>query len=342
MYLIINKNVLELIKNIVYWRIVLNGVNYKKNKWIFVIIPLAIVFCFVIGLLLLGFSRGRRGLVSNLSGDIAVLPVQGELSASSGSLFSSNSYNHSWTLDQIDSLMNKPNNKGLILVVNSPGGGVYESDQLYLKLKEYKEVTKRPIYVYMSQMAASGGYYISMAADKIYANRMTTTGSIGVIMSVTDTTEFQKKIGIKTEYIVSGKNKAMGNPLTSEQREILQSMIDETYDIFISLVSEGRKMNLEKVKKLADGRIYTAKQAKEAGLIDEIGDFDDVIEDFKKTYNLENSNVIVLTEETGFFSGFKSILLNVFSKDKELDTLMSLINNNHNGKLMYYYDPNIY
>lgn len=327
---------LELIKNIIYWRIILKAKNHKKSNFIIIGIILAIIACFVISVLLIIGSS--KGFLNNLSGDIAVLHVEGEISSSGGSLFSSNSYNHSWTLDQLDKLMNSSNNKGIILVVNTPGGGVYESDQLYLKLKQYKETTNRPIYVYMAQMAASGGYYISMAADKIYANRMTNTGSIGVIMSVVDTTEFEKKIGIKTEYIVSGRNKAMGNPLTSEQRQILQSMIDEMYDIFISIVSENRKMDINKVKELADGRIYTAKQAKELGLIDEIGDFNNTVDDFKKTYNLEDCNVTVLSKESSLFNG----IMGVFSKKNQIDTLIDVIDNKHNGKLMYYYDPTLF
>lgn len=326
---------LELIKNIIYWRIILKAKNHKKSRFIIIGIILAIIACFIIVASLLIASS--KGFLNSLSGDIAVLQVEGEISSGGGSFFSSNSYNHSWTLDKLDMLMNSSNNKGLILVVNTPGGGVYESDQLYLKLKQYKEITNRPIYVYMAQMAASGGYYISMAADKIYANRMTDTGSIGVIMSVVDTTEFEKKIGIKTENIVSGRNKAMGNPLTSEQRQILQSMVDEMYDIFVSIVSENRKMDINKVKELADGRIYTANQAKELGLIDAIGDFNDTVNDFKKTYDLEDCSITVLSEGSSLFSG----LMGMFSKKNQLDTLMDLIDNKHNGKLMYYYDPTL-
>ncbi len=329
---------LELIKKLMHWRIILKTANRKKNVFIIVGIISAIVLCFIIALCLLVASRTSKGFLNNLSGDIAILRVEGEISATEASLFSSNSYNHSWTLDQIDMLMNRPSNKGLILIVNTPGGGVYESDQLYLKLKQYKETTNRPIYVYMTQMAASGGYYISMAADKIYANRMTTTGSIGVIMSLIDTTEFQKKLGFKTENIVSGKNKAMGNPLTSEQRLILQSMVDEMYNIFVSIVSENRKMDIDKVKQLADGRIYSALQAKELGLIDAIGNFDDVVKDFKSTYNLEDCSVNVLSQERRMFGG----LMGIFSKRNQIDAIMDVINSEHTGKLMYYYDPQSY
>lgn len=197
-------------------------------------------------------------------------------------------YQHGWTINQIDMLMENEDNKGIFLYVNSPGGGIYESDELYLKLKEYKEVTGRPVYAYMAQTAASGGLYVTMAADKIYANRMTMTGSIGVIMSVMDTTGLQELIGVKEENITSGPNKAMGNPLTNEQKEILQSMVDESYDIFVDIIAENRKLDEAKVREIGDGRIYSAYQAKEVGLIDEVGTYEEAMQNFIDTYGFED------------------------------------------------------
>lgn len=144
-------------------------------------------------------------------------------------------------------------------------------------------------------MAASGGYYISASCDKIIANRNCWTGSIGVTMgTLYDVTGLLDKAGIKTQTITSGKNKAMGSStekLTSEQREILQSLIDEAYDQFVGIVAEGRGMKLSEVIKLADGRIYTAKQAKNLGLVDEIGTFDDAVKDMQKEYELNDCQV---------------------------------------------------
>lgn len=149
-------------------------------------------------------------------------------------------------------MKNSPYNKGILLIVDSPGGGVYESDELYLKLKDYKETTGNPIWTYMKSEACSGGYYISMASDKIFANRNCTTGSIGVIMSLVNTKDLYDKLGIKEINITSGKNKAMGSSgqdLTDEQKEILQSNVDEAYEQFVSIVADGRKMDVETVKK---------------------------------------------------------------------------------------------
>jgi len=269
-------------------------------------------------------------------GSIDVIYVQGVIGEGS-SMFSEATYNHTWTIDQIDELMDNESNKAILLYVNSPGGGVYESDELYLKLKEYKEVTGRPVYAYMAQTAASGGYYICMAADKVYANRMTMTGSIGVIMSLTDTTELYKKIGVKTENIVSGKNKAMGNPLTDGQRKILQDMIDETYNIFVQIVSENRKISLEKTKELADGRIYSALQAKKLKLIDEVGSFDTTVADLKAAYGLEDCEVYDVINEQTFFEEFFGTISQKFNMFSELSNIQEYIKTNNSGKLMYYY-----
>ena len=138
------------------------------------------------------------------------------------------------------------------------GSSLYE--ELYQKLKEYKETTKRPIWDYMAHYAASGGYMVSMASDKIYANSNTTTGSIGVIMSGYDMSGRYKKLGIRYVSITSGKNKD-SSKFTDEQIAIYQDQINEAYEEFVNIVADGRDMSVEDVKKLADGRTYTAKQA---------------------------------------------------------------------------------
>lgn len=247
-------------------------------------------------------------------------------------------YNHAWTINHINKLMYDEQNKGIFLYVNSPGGGIYESDELYLKLKEYKEVTQRPVYAYMAQTAASGGLYVCMAADKIYANRMTMTGSIGVIMSMTDTTGLQELLGIKTENIVSGKNKAMGNPLTDEQRQILQTMIDESYNIFVDVVAENRNLTQEKVKELADGRIYSALQAKDLKLIDEVGTVEEAMQAMMSDNQLEYCGWY--SEEPPVV-GLLDMLFGAKMEGKELlsqfSEIQKYIEVNKAPRLMYYY-----
>ena len=190
-------------------------------------------------------------------------------------------YNQKWLLSTIDRLEKDSNNKGIILFMDSPGGTVYESDEAYLRLMKYKENTGRPVYAYFGKLSCSGSYYISCSADYIMANRNCLTGSIGVISGqFIDLTGLMEKYGVKATTIHSGRNKTMGNystPMTEEQRQIMQSISDECYQQFTSIVADSRKMTLTKVYQLADGRVYTAKQAKSNGLIDEVGEYDDLI-----------------------------------------------------------------
>ncbi len=204
---------------------------------------------------------------------LALLYVEGVITDSG------ETYNQNWILSNIEDFTDDEKNCGILLCINSPGGGVYESDEVYLALQDYKRTTGRPIYAYMGPLAASGGYYIASAADRIYANRNTLTGSIGVIAGQSfDMTGLMEKLGVKSETIHAGANKNMLNynePLTDEQRAIMQSVADECYGQFTEIVASSRKMDIEKVKKLADGRIYTAKQAEANGLIDGICSFDE-------------------------------------------------------------------
>lgn len=192
------------------------------------------------------------------------------------------SYNQKWILSTINNLKYDSNNIAIALYINSPGGGVYQADEVYLSLLDYKTTGKK-VYVYMGPLAASGGYYISCAADKIYANRNTLTGSIGVISSqVFDLTELMENLGIESTTIYSGDNKNMGSftePFTYEQQEIMQTICDEYYEQFLSIVIKERNLPEKWCRELADGRVYTASQAVNNGLIDSISTWDEMITD---------------------------------------------------------------
>ncbi len=192
----------------------------------------------------------------------------------------SDGYNHEALMEYVDYLMEDETNHGIFLLVNSGGGAVYESDEFYLKLQDYKEMTGRPIHAYFTDTAASGAYYISCAADYISGNRNGLTGSIGVIISYLNYTGLYDKLGVTEVIISSGPNKAMGHsgiPLTDEQRAIFQSIVDEAYEQFVGIVAAGRGLSEERVRELADGRVYTMLQAKELGLIDEVETLDEAL-----------------------------------------------------------------
>lgn len=265
---------------------------------------------------------------------IAVVRVEGTIQQQMAtSLFEAPAgYQHLTTMEYIDYLMYDDNNKGILLYVDSPGGSVYEADELYLKLMEYKEMTDRPIWNYMSHYAASGGYYISMSADQIYANRNTVTGSIGVIMSGYDMTGLYEKLGIRYVSITSGVNKD-SSKLTDEQIAIYQSQVDEAYEQFVGIVADGRNMSVDEVKKLADGRTYTANQAMENGLIDEISSYEDMRGEMSQElgvynyYELQSSDSILnslLSEVKENLPKSEAQVLTEVAKEKE------------NGGLMYY------
>lgn len=227
---------------------------------------------------------------------IAQIHVEGAIQAYNQDTFGlTYGYQHQWTLDLIDDLIESDNNKGLVIWVDSPGGTIYESDELYLAVLKYKEETKRPVYAVMGSMAASGGYYISAPADKIIANRNTWTGSIGVTLGTfIDVSQLLEKYGVKTTTITSGQNKAMGSefdPMTEEQKLIFKGLIEESYIQFVDIVASNRGLSREKVIELADGRIYTAQQALELGLIDMVGTLDEGIIDLQENYGLEDCDV---------------------------------------------------
>ncbi len=272
---------------------------------------------------------------------IGVLNIVGEIGETSSSILnSSETYNHQLYMNYIDKMEKSDNNKGILLYVDSPGGAVYQSDELYLKLMEYKEVTNRPVWAYFASQACSGGYYIAMAADKIYANRNCWTGSIGVIISLVNCKKLYEKLGIKEIDITSGKNKAMGSSgldLTEEQYDILQSLVDEAYDQFVEIVCDGRNLDEETVRKLADGRLYSALQAKEKNMIDEIGS----LEDEKLAMEQEtgsDADITFFTPEnsvSGFFSTVFGAVEEIMPKS-ETELATDIVENKGNGVLKYY------
>jgi protease-4 len=169
-----------------------------------------------------------------------------------------------------------PDVKAILLVVNSPGGGVTASDLIYHELKQ----VEKPVVVLMGDLAASGGYYISMAADWIVANPNTLTGSIGVISEFPNASGLLEKAGVEFVVITSGPRKDFGSPyreMTDAERAYWQVIVDESYAGFVKIVAEGRKMSEDQVRALADGAVFTGRQALEKGLVDELGYREDAL-----------------------------------------------------------------
>ncbi len=166
----------------------------------------------------------------------------------------------------------------VVLRVDSPGGGVGPSQEIYTEVERLAAI--KPVVVSMGSVAASGGYYVAAPADKIVANPGTITGSIGVIMGFTNYEELLEKIGLKSSVVKSGKHKDIGSPvrpMTDDDRAILQTLIDDVHRQFVNAIAKGREMEFDAVLPLADGRIFTGKQAKELGLVDQLGNFRDAV-----------------------------------------------------------------
>jgi protease-4 len=185
----------------------------------------------------------------------------------------------------------------IVLRINSPGGTVTASDMIYHDIKTFREKTGKPVIACIMDMGTSGAYYIAQAADRIMAHPTTITGSIGVIMVRPDIEVLLTKLGIRTTEIKSGELKAMGSPfkpLSSEEQKLFQNIIDEMYGRFLKVVGDGRKqLSPEKIRALADGRIYTAEQSLEAGLIDGIGYLSDAVQLAKQQVGLEQAKIIM-------------------------------------------------
>lgn len=169
--------------------------------------------------------------------------------------------------------------KGLLIRINSPGGTVATSQEAYDAVRYFRSKGK-PVVVSMSDVAASGGYYIASAADRVFALPGTLTGSIGVIMHLMNLQEIEKKVGIEPVVIKSGQFKDIGSSdraMTQAEKDLLQSIIMDSYDQFVTAIADGRKMDKGTVKQLADGRIYSGRQALKVKLIDELGGYDDAL-----------------------------------------------------------------
>jgi protease-4 len=165
--------------------------------------------------------------------------------------------------------------KAIVLRIDTPGGGVGPSQEIYQKVQAVRK--KKTVVASMGAMATSGGYYVACAAEKIVANPGSLTGSIGVIMHFTNVEDLFKKVGLRSSVIKSGRYKDAGSPfrdMTKEERDLLQALIDDVHEQFVDVVSGSRTLDKEKVKEIADGRVFTGRQALGLKLIDELGDLD--------------------------------------------------------------------
>ena len=281
------------------------------------------------------FDRNRLELVS-LDGAIS-----GARSSAAGAMA---------VRDRLRELIEDESVKGVLLSVNSPGGTVGASKELYQAVKDLSE--KKPVVVSMLDQATSGGYYAASPATKIYANAGSITGSIGVILNGFSAKELLDRVGIKSQTIKTGPYKDVFSPfreLAEPERQLLQDLLQSTYQEFIGDVSKGRKMDLEVVRNLADGRIFTGRQAKENKLVDELGTLDQAIADLRglarKKFELPETSELPIRKSPASFERLLDQLLsqvnfsvalpffNIASSGDVYDSLSGAIANQFTSKL---------
>lgn len=250
-------------------------------------------------------------------------------------------YNHQAFIRQLDAILADDTVQAVLLSVDSPGGGVIESAEIHEKLVQIKEEKKIPIYVSMGSMAASGGYYISAPADKIFAQRETITGSIGVIMQSLNYSKLAEKVGIEFETIKSGEHKDMfgGNrPSTAEEKAMLQEMIDESYEVFVDIIEQGRGMSEANVKKVADGRILGGSQALKAGLVDEIGNENAALHALRTEHGLEDAELFEYATQSDSWASLLGVKIgSMFSPSAEAQAISKIISSTSSPRMMYLY-----
>lgn len=239
----------------------------KKTVIIAAAIAVSVIILFAFSVKIASILIGSEDISTNKEG-VGVIEVKGMILDSKE------------TVRQLRYFLKQDTVKAVVLRVDSPGGIVAPSQEIYAEVKKFAATKK--IIVSMGSLAASGGYYISAPATMIYANPGTITASIGVILKLSNIESLMDKIGIKSHTLKTGKYKDSGSPLrqfSAEDRAMLQSVIDNTHQQFVRAVAEGRKLPIEQVRTIADGRILSGEQARELKLVDRLGTLQDAIEE---------------------------------------------------------------
>lgn len=256
----------------------------------------AILLVFIVALVLAFFYRpGEKTSSYGRGGKIAVIFIEGEISGVSGEDIFGTSIGSLSIMEQLKEAREDDSVAAVLLRLNTPGGSSCAAQEIGNEVEKLKNSGKI-VVASMGDVAASGGYWIAALTDKIVANPATMTGSIGVIMQMQNLQELYNKIGISKETIKSGPFKDMGSEareLTAEEEQILQAMVDDIYGQFVDVVAKGRKLSVERVRELADGRVYTGIQAKELGLVDELGNYYDAIQITARMAGIEGEPEII-------------------------------------------------
>ncbi|NOQ95593.1 MAG: signal peptide peptidase SppA [Desulfobacterales bacterium] len=288
---------------------------------VLVILGIAILCFGTLMAIVLSLSRSTPTL--SLTNKIGVIPINGVIRDADA------------ITEQLIAFRDDKQIKAIILRINSPGGGVGPSQEIYTETRRTTKTKK--VVASLGSVAASGGYYVASAADSVVANPGTLTGSIGVLMEFVRFEELLKKIGVEMQVIKSGEFKDIGSPnrkMTKEEREILTRLIKDIQNQFVTAVSQGRNMPEEKVLELADGRIFSGREAKRLGLVDSLGNFQDAVNVAKRMAHIKGKVKLVYPVKKR-----RSLLWDLLFKDL-FDALMNRLDR-PSGLLEYRWNGNI-
>ncbi|MDD5558889.1 signal peptide peptidase SppA [Candidatus Methylomirabilis sp.] len=258
-----------------------------KRTWL--VVSLA-VFVSVLVLFSLAFSLGRW---ERLGGSkVALITVEGVILDSKE------------VIEQLEKYRANPSVKAIVLRINSPGGGVAPSQEIYEEVLKTRQADKKPVVASLGSVAASGGYYVASATDLIVANPGSITGSIGVLLQIPNFSGLLQKIGVKSVVVKSGQHKDLASPtreMTDAERQILQGMLDDVHNQFIDVVAKGRQIDRKKVEAIADGRIFSGREAQSLGLVDHLGNLQDAIDRAGTLAGIRGKPTVIQERKRGLF-----------------------------------------
>ncbi len=237
------------------------------------------------------------------SAKVALVEVEGLIANQRMGWFGGGENPVSLLLEKLDKARRDKAVKAVVLRINSPGGTVQASEAMHHMLAEFRRKSGKPVVACITSAGASGAYYLACAADRIRCQPGGVTGSIGVIIQTVSFAGTMKLLGISADAITSGALKDMGSPLkdlTAEERKVFQQIVDEFYGQFVEVVAKGRKLQEAKVRQLADGRIYTGRQALKLGLVDELGYLPDAVDDAKRAAGIRRAKVVAYDRPPGY------------------------------------------
>lgn len=318
-------------------------------RWLAILLGLAVAFVLLVGAFGTGFgigyaiSGGRGGGGGGFGGDeVALIRIEGTIQSGEGSEnpFGGETGAYSERITkQLKRAQNDGSIRAVVLRVDSPGGGVTPSDEIRNEILRTRNDHNKPVVISMGSLAASGGYYISAPANHIVANPTSLTGSIGVIMMIPEVQDLLGKVGVKTYVFKSGEHKDDSSglrPLTAADQAIFQALVQESYDRFVQVIVEGRGLPADRVREIADGRIYTGQQAKAIGLVDEFGDLPEAVAKAGQLAGIKGKPRVVEYKTSGSLSALLSSYLRPPTAGLTLDSVLGI---DRTARLEYRYIP---